>query len=57
MGTRPKDRTAVNGRAGILVVSAGVRISVVSFGFAGGRIADIYVVSNPDKLRHLTVSR
>lgn len=25
----------------------------VTFGFSGGRIADIYAVSNPDKLRHL----
>jgi RNA polymerase sigma-70 factor (ECF subfamily) len=43
----------VNGGVGILVVSSGAPISVVTFGFSGERIADIYAVSNPDKLRHL----
>lgn len=45
-----------NGGTGILVVSAGVPISVVTFSVTAGQITGIYIVSNPDKLRHLTES-
>jgi RNA polymerase sigma-70 factor, ECF subfamily len=42
-----------NGGKGILVVSAGIPISVLTFSVTGGQIAGIYIISNPDKLRHL----
>jgi hypothetical protein len=41
------------GGKGILVVSAGIPISVLTFNVTGGQIAGIYIISNPDKLRHL----
>ena len=43
----------INGGKGILVFSAGVPISVLTFSDTGGQIAGIYIISNPDKLRHL----
>jgi hypothetical protein len=43
----------LNGGKGILVVSAGIPISVLTFNVTGGQIAGIYIISNPDKLRHL----
>jgi RNA polymerase sigma-70 factor (ECF subfamily) len=43
----------INGGKGILVFSAGVPISVLTFSVTGGQIAGIYIISNPDKLRHL----
>jgi RNA polymerase sigma-70 factor (ECF subfamily) len=43
----------INGGKGILVFSAGVAIAVLTFSVAGGQIAAIYIISNPDKLRHL----
>ena len=42
-----------NGGIGILMVSAGVPISVVTFSVIGGQIAGIYIVGNPQKLQHL----
>jgi RNA polymerase sigma-70 factor, ECF subfamily len=42
-----------NAGIGILMVSAGVPISVVTFSVIAGQIAGIYIVGNPDKLRHL----
>ncbi|HEX6565365.1 MAG TPA: RNA polymerase sigma-70 factor [Chthoniobacterales bacterium] len=42
-----------NGGIGILIVSAGVPISVVTFSVIAEQIAGIYIVGNPDKLRHL----
>ena len=35
------------------IVSAGVPISVVTFNVIAGQIAGIYIVGNPQKLRHL----
>jgi len=46
-----------NGGKGILVVSAGIPISVLTFSVSGGQIAGIYIISNPQKLRHLTEVR
>ncbi|MBV8102591.1 MAG: RNA polymerase sigma-70 factor [Verrucomicrobia bacterium] len=46
-----------NGGKGILVVSAGIPISVITFSVTGGQIAGIYIISNPDKLRHLSELR
>jgi RNA polymerase sigma-70 factor (ECF subfamily) len=43
-----------NGGKGIMVVSAGIPISVLTFSVGGGQIAGIYIISNPQKLRHLT---
>ena len=42
-----------NGGIGILIVSAGVPISVVTFSVIAEQIAGIYIVGNQDKLRHL----
>ena len=42
-----------NGGMGILIVSAGVPISVVTFNVIARQIAGIYIVGNPQKLRHL----
>ncbi|HYZ75398.1 MAG TPA: hypothetical protein VE641_20125 [Chthoniobacterales bacterium] len=46
----------INGGKGILVFSAGLPISVLTFSVTGGQIAGIYIISNPDKLRHLNQS-
>ena len=46
----------LNGGIGILLVSAGVPISVVTFSVIAGQIAGIYIVGNPDKLQHLNHS-
>lgn len=43
----------VNGRPGVVVQAQGQTIAVASFDTEGGRIAAIYVVANPDKLRHV----
>jgi RNA polymerase sigma-70 factor (ECF subfamily) len=54
----PKDvsvRTAtLNGRPGAVIFSGAVPHSAFSFECSGGRISQIFVVRNPDKLRHLT---
>jgi len=42
-----------NGGIGILIVSAGMPISVVTFRVIAEQIAGIYIVGNPQKLRHL----
>jgi RNA polymerase sigma-70 factor (ECF subfamily) len=47
----------VNGDVGMIVSSGGQPIAVLSFAFTGGRIRDVYSVSNPDKLQHLSRSR
>ncbi|PTY03859.1 RNA polymerase sigma-70 factor [Opitutaceae bacterium EW11] len=44
----------INGGIGVIVVSAGQPIAALTFAVEGDRIQDIYSVSNPDKLRHLT---
>ena len=45
----------VNGLPGVVVQSQGQTIGVASFDYAGGRIAAIYIVVNPDKLRHVAL--
>lgn len=45
---------SLNGRPGAIVYSGSVAQSAFSFDCAGGKITRIYVVRNPDKLRHLT---
>jgi RNA polymerase sigma-70 factor (ECF subfamily) len=46
----------INGGPGVLIATRdGLPIQTLAFEFdADGRIAGIYVVRNPDKLRHLT---
>jgi len=48
--------TEVNGQPGIVVRTQGQTIAVTSFRMENGRIADVYVVVNPDKLRHVPVT-
>lgn len=43
----------VNGRPGVVVQTRDQTIAVASFRMENGRIAEIYVVVNPDKLRHV----
>ena len=45
----------VNGAAGALFGTPGDPVSVLSFTVAGGRIAELGMVSDPAKLRHLAV--
>lgn len=42
----------INGRAGVLLFSAGDVFGACSFDFDGDRISNVYMVLNPDKLRH-----
>jgi RNA polymerase sigma-70 factor (ECF subfamily) len=48
--------TKINGCPGALGFMDGTVERAVSFHIEDGRIRDIYLVRNPDKLRHLTVS-
>ncbi len=43
----------INGRPGLLMVSQGGIFGACSFDFAQDRMRSIYIISNPDKLRHL----
>jgi len=45
----------VNGGAGVIVMPGDRPIAVVGFTVAGGRIAEIDVIANPDKLRTVDV--
>ena len=45
----------VNGAAGALFGTPGDPVSVLSFTVAGGRVAELGMVSDPAKLRHLAV--
>jgi RNA polymerase sigma-70 factor (ECF subfamily) len=44
----------VNGQAGLVVQRAGVLETVIAFEVTGGRIARIWAVRNPEKLRTWT---
>ncbi|MER5311304.1 sigma-70 family RNA polymerase sigma factor [Streptomyces sp. NPDC002773] len=44
----------VNGRPGLVAQLAGVTVTVAAFSLAGGRIARIWAVRNPEKLRPWT---
>lgn len=46
---------AVNGQAGVVLRRAGTVIAVVSLSVAGAKVAAIWIVLNPDKLRHWAV--
>lgn len=43
----------VNGQPGLMVVSGGQRLSVVTFDIADGKIAHCFVIRNPDKLARI----
>ena len=47
---------AVNGLPGLIIEEAGRLIQTVAFEIEGGVIRAIYVVRNPDKLRHLSAA-
>jgi RNA polymerase sigma-70 factor (ECF subfamily) len=47
--------TDVNGRPGVVVQTRDQTIAVTSFQVENGRITGIYVVVNPDKLRHVPI--
>jgi RNA polymerase sigma-70 factor (ECF subfamily) len=47
----------VNGAVGLLFVTAGQPLSVLSFTVSGGRIVEMDLVSAPAKLRHLAIGR
>jgi len=44
----------INGRPGVLMVSGGKIFNAISFELAGERVRNIYIVRNPEKLRHLS---
>ncbi|MEV5968008.1 hypothetical protein AB0L70_39950 [Kribbella sp. NPDC051952] len=46
---------AVNGQAGVVLRRAGAVVAVVSLSVAGAKIAAVWIVLNPDKLRHWAV--
>ena len=46
-------RAMINGRVGMLMKSQGEVFGTMSFEFAEDRIQQVYVVLNPDKLKHL----
>ncbi|MDB6153762.1 MAG: polymerase subunit sigma-70 [Chthoniobacteraceae bacterium] len=45
---------SINGRSGFLMHSKGVIYGALSFDLANQRVRNIYLILNPDKLRHLT---
>lgn len=46
----------INGRPGVLMLSAGRIYNAVSFDLTGDRVRNIYIIRNPHKLRHLVTS-
>jgi RNA polymerase sigma factor (sigma-70 family) len=46
----------VNGAAGVLVAAHGRLLAVMGFTVAGGRIVEIDVIADPDRLRHLDLA-
>ena len=45
--------TTVNGQMGIVTYTEGQPYNVTSFQVENGQIAAVYLVVNPDKLRHI----
>lgn len=43
---------AVNGQSGVVLRTAGRVVAVVSLQVTGGKVAAVWIVLNPDKLRH-----
>jgi RNA polymerase sigma-70 factor (ECF subfamily) len=48
------ESASINGLPGFVRYQHGQARAVLVFGLAGGRIAAVFVISNPDKLRHLS---
>jgi RNA polymerase sigma-70 factor (ECF subfamily) len=46
-------RVTINGLPGVIRYRDGRAQAVLAFGLAGGRIVSVFVISNPEKLRHL----
>lgn len=46
----------INGRPGVLMNSGGQVYNAVSFDLDSGRVRNIYIVRNPEKLRHLAAT-
>src|SRR5262249_45145245 len=44
----------INGRPGVLMISDGRIFNAISFELAGDRVRNIYIIRNPEKLRHLS---
>src|SRR5262249_35528650 len=50
-GTAPT-LEAVNGQAGVVLRRDGAVVGVMSLRVTGAKVADVWIVLNPDKLRH-----
>lgn len=46
-------RVTINGMPAVIRFRDGQAQSVMAFGLTGGRVASVFVISNPEKLRHL----
>ena len=46
----------VNGAAGVVVAPGGSPFSVMGFTVSGGKIAEIYILANPARLRRLDLA-
>lgn len=57
LGTTTLLERTVNGQPGLVARQDGVIVTVFAFEVAGDRITRIWVVRNPDKLRHWTTGR
>jgi len=47
--------TAINGHSGYLIYSQGEIYGAISFDLVDGRVQNVYLILNPDKLRHLAL--
>lgn len=43
----------INGHSGVITFCDGHMIDATSVGIVDGRVSSIYIIRNPDKLRHL----
>jgi RNA polymerase sigma-70 factor (ECF subfamily) len=55
-GTMTFLECTVNGQPGLVAQQDGVTVTVFAFGVVGDRITHIWVIRNPEKLRHWTIS-
>ena len=46
----------VNGAAGVVVAARGRALAVMAFTVAGGRIVEVDVIADPERLRHLDLA-
>ncbi len=52
----PKRPVLVNGAAGVVVVAAGQPVALMGFTVSGDKIAEIYSIADPDRLRRLDLA-